>query len=131
MTFKIKGHGDGSYETPVTDAKPLIEAPPIIYHPPYTAFTGEGKPAAAIGKPWAEVGRDNCTATGFAWYHARLDGNAPTLVAVRLYDPRTAAYGSYQAWMHPPTWEGGHPGSVVRLAKLRVRFTHIESTTAT
>lgn len=131
MTFKIKGHGDGTFQTPVDDAKPLIEAPPIIYYPAPAAFTGEGKPAAAIGKPWAEVGRDNMSATGIAWYHSRLDGNEPTLVAVVLYDPRSAAYGTYQAWMHCPTYIGGHPDSVVRLANVRTKFTAIESTTAT
>ena len=131
MAFQIKGSGDGAFQTPVDAAKPLIEAPPIIYYPPPTAFTGEGKPAAAIGLGYAEVGRDNITPTGVTWYQNRLDGNNPTLVAVVLYDPRSAAWGTYQAWMHCPTWQGGHPGSVVRLANFRVPFTSCESTTAT
>ena len=131
MTFKIKGCTDTTFQTPVDAAKPLIEAPPIVQYPMPRSFTGEGKPAAAIGLPWAEVGRDIASQTCYTWYLGRLDSNEPALVAVCLWDPKTAAYGTYQAWMHAPTFYGAAPASEVTFTNFRVKFTSCESTTAT
>ncbi len=129
MAFTVKGYGDESYQTPYEDARPLIEAPPIVYHPSYSAFTGEGQPCASVGKAWAIVGRDSITQSGLGWYVGRLNGTTPTLVCVTLYDPWTAAWGTYQAYMHPPEYDGARPGSTTRVSNFRCRFTAVEATT--
>ena len=133
MTFKIKGCTDTTFQTPVDAAKPLIEAPPIVQYPAPRSFTGEGKPAAAIGSPFAVVGRDRISETGIDWWFARMNTSTfdPLIVAVTLWDPRSTAWGTYQAWMHPPTYQLAEAGSEYNLTNWRVRFSSIESTTAT
>lgn len=130
MAFSIKGATDTTYQTPVDDAKPLIEAPPIIHYPTPQGFTGEGKPCAAIGKPWAVVGRNTITSTGLAWWKARVNTTLDaTLVCVTLYDPKSVAWGTYQAWLHwPPEYDVAEAADVPKLTKARFKFSAIEST---
>jgi len=127
MAFTVKGVNDTTYQTPDNDSKPLIEAPPVLRYPEAMGFTGEGKPCARVGKPWAIVGRNSMNSTGFAWWSARAGTTlVPVEVNVTLWDPRSVAWGTYTAYLDwPPKYNIGSPADVPKLTDVRFMFSAI------
>ena len=96
-----------------------------FHYPQPRGWSGQGKPVAAVGKPWVEIGRDLISQTGLNWYNAFFSNDDDEYVDVTLviYDPRAGQERTFSAVMLRPTWESQERNGYYR--DFRVRFVEL------
>lgn len=80
------------------EARPLVEAPPVVIYPAQRGPNGAGLPGAQYGLPYSLPGRNMISAAGLAYWNGLYEtaSSGSALVKVQLYDPYTATWAVYQ-----------------------------------
>jgi len=96
-----------NYQEPPVYARPDRIHPPVVRYPEPKARYAFGRPARAIGQPYAVIGRGAISQEGLNWWQAFFTSasDLKTEVRVNLYDPLANSWRSGSGFMWRPSFQ--------------------------
>lgn len=111
--FQYKTSQGGSWADVTAAAWPEMEGSLFLEWPPATELDGEGKPAAAFGRPRIVIRSPQMTGTGMEFWQGLFasDSAESADIWLTVYNPRDPGWEKWKGVLHRPKFSDLAPGA--------------------